>query len=273
MSTTPNLFAFVNELAGDHNNLVSHSREVLRHLHRNDDRIVLYLPFVYTSATIDVHSSLPMELQSLHQTAVIEIHSPAARNALSGKMMAEMADAVSILEDSEVSTKLNAVVLKGTDGWFCAGADLKIAKHDMTLPEAGAAMGKLMTDTLTRLRRLPLVSVACVEGGAYGGGAELAAACDFRIVETSAVIQFVQAHMGVSPAWSGGVWLYKLVGRAQALRLLCTVEKVSAQQALKLKLADDTFDATIWGASTAICTFVAPFDAIPSGTVSLSLCG
>ncbi|CAH0486359.1 unnamed protein product [Peronospora farinosa] len=256
------LFAFVNELAGDRDALVSTSREVLRLLSRSDDRVVLYLPFLSSRCRFGVYSSLPVELQSLQKTAVLEIHSPAARNALSGKMMAELADAVAVLEDPEIHNKLNTVVLRGTGGWFCAGADLKIAQQDMTSPEAGAAMSQLMTDTLTRFRRLPLISVACIEGGAYGGGAELATACDFRIFETKAVIQFVQTRMGVSPAWGGGVWLYKTVGRQDALRLLCTAEKLSAQRALGLKLADFTFDATSDGAGAAICSFVTPFDAI-----------
>ena len=263
--TDSKLFAFVNELADDRDALVAKSRKVLRGLSRSEDRVILYLPFLSSRCTLGVYSSLPVELQALQKTAVLEIHSPAARNALSGKMMAELADAVAVLEDPEVHNKLNVVVLRGTDHWFCAGADLKVAQQDMTSPEAGAAMSQLMTDTLTRFRRLPLISVACIEGGAYGGGAELATACDFRIFEIKAVLQFVQTRMGVSPAWGGGVWLYKIVGRQDALRLLCTAEKLSAQQALRLKLADFTFDATRDGAGAAICSFVTPFDAITPG--------
>ncbi|POM68288.1 Hypothetical protein PHPALM_15568 [Phytophthora palmivora] len=256
------LFTFVTELANDRDALVARSREVLRRLGRSDDHVSLYLPFVCPSSEVNVRTALPTKLQALKKTAVVEIHSPSARNALSGKMMAELADIVTILETPEVQDKLNAVVLRGTGGWFCAGADLRVAKEEMTSPEAGAAMGALMIDTLTRFRRLPLVSVACIEGGAYGGGAELATACDFRILETNAVIQFVQVRMGVSPAWGGGVRLYKIVGRQNALRLLCTAEKLSAQRALELKLADFTFDVATDGEDAAICSFLTPFDAI-----------
>ncbi|ETP36137.1 hypothetical protein F442_15835 [Phytophthora nicotianae P10297] len=256
------LFAFVAELTEDRDRLVARSREVLRHLSRSDDRVALYLPFSPPSSTVNVHSPLPEALRSLNKTAVVEIHSPSARNALSGKMMAELADIVSQLENPEVHGKLNAVVLRGTGGWFCAGADLKVAQEDLTSSEAGAAMGALMIDTLTRFRRLPLVSVACIEGGAYGGGAELTTACDFRILETKAIIQFVQVRMGVSPAWGGGARLYKIVGRQDALRLLCTAEKLSSQRALELKLADFTFDTESDCADAAICSFVTPFDVI-----------
>ncbi|KAG3121137.1 hypothetical protein PI125_g478 [Phytophthora idaei] len=199
------LFAFVAELADDHDALVDRSREVLRNLSRSDDRVALYLPFSPPSSAVNVHSPLPEALRALNKTAVVVIHSPSARNALSAKMMAELADIVALLENPDVHGKLNAVVLRGTGGWFCAGADLKVAQQELTSPEAGAAMGALMIDTLTKFRRLPLVSVACIEGGAYGGGAELATACDFRILEAKAVIQFVQVRMGVSSAWGGDV--------------------------------------------------------------------
>ncbi|GMF59502.1 unnamed protein product [Phytophthora fragariaefolia] len=256
------LFAFVHELAGDRDALVARSREVLRGLGRVDDFVALHLPFAPSGASALVRSPLPAELQALQKTAVVEIHSPKARNALSGKMMAELADVVALLEDPQVHDKLNAVILRGTGGWFCAGADLRVAQQELTSPEAGAAMGALMADTLTRFRRLPLVSIACIEGGAYGGGAELATACDFRILESNAVIQFVQVRMGVSPAWGGGARLYKIVGRQQSLRLLCTAEKLTAQRALEINLADFTFDAATDGAGAAICSFVTPFDAI-----------
>ncbi|RLN92781.1 hypothetical protein BBJ28_00010704 [Nothophytophthora sp. Chile5] len=227
------------------------------------------MSLVKSAAT--VHSSLPEGLASLQKTAVLEIHSPSARNALSGKMMAELADLVALLEDPEVHNKLNAVVIMGTGGWFCAGADLRVAQQEMTSPEAGAAMGALMVDTLTRFRRLPLVSVACVEGGAYGGGAELTTACDFRLIESKAVIQFVQVRMGVSPAWGGGARLYKIVGRQNALRLLCTAEKLSATRALELKLVDFVFNAESEDANAAISAFVTPFDAIAPGNNDISL--
>ncbi|KAF4321619.1 hypothetical protein BBO99_00000740 [Phytophthora kernoviae] len=260
------LFTFVNELADDRNTLVAKSRETLREFGRDDDYIALYLPFPSSKQTSNVsrkvHSPLPIGLQSLNKTAVLEIHSPSARNALSGKMMAELADIVALLEDPEVHGKLNAVVLRGTEGWFCAGADLRVAQQELASSEAGAAMGALMIDTLTRFRRLPLVSIACIEGGAYGGGAELATACDFRILESNAVIQFVQVHMGVSPAWGGGARLYKILGRQNALRLLCTAEKLSSQRALELQLADFTFDVESEDSNAAICSFVTPFDAI-----------
>ncbi|TYZ57751.1 hypothetical protein PybrP1_007760 [[Pythium] brassicae (nom. inval.)] len=228
------LFTFVPALADDPPALVARSRETLRPMGRGDDCVRLLLP-----GADDTNSALAARgLEALHHTAVLEIHNPSARNALSGKMMAELADAVAQLEDPGVHRELNAVLLSGSGGWFCAGADLRVAQKQLASNDAGTAMSALMVDTLSRFRRLPLVSFAVVEGGAYGGGAELATSCDYRFVEASAVVQFVQARMGVSPGWGGGARLYKLVGRQHALRLLCTAAKTSAHEAMVLGLAD-----------------------------------
>ncbi|KAF1326412.1 Ethylmalonyl-coa decarboxylase, partial [Globisporangium splendens] len=258
----PNLFAFVTELAHDKPALVAQCRETLRQMGRDDDSIRLLLPSDDGDA---LKSSIDaFGLEDLTKVAVIEIHNPSARNALSGKMMAELADVVTRLEDPQVHSKLNTVILKGTGGWFCAGADLRVAQKQLTSNEAGTAMGVLMVDTLTRFRRLPLVSFAIIEGGAYGGGAELTTSCDYRLIEGNAIVQFVQARMGVSPGWGGGARLCKLVGRQHALRLLCTAAKTSPEEALRLGLADLVFYADTEAKDKLIHEFVSPFDAIAS---------
>ncbi|TMW68525.1 hypothetical protein Poli38472_005993 [Pythium oligandrum] len=254
------LFSFVNELADDQERLVAKSKEVLRGLGRPDDEnhVRLFLPGS-TDASVQSKSIL----SALSQTAVIEVHNPRGRNALSGSMMAELADVVTILEDPAVQDKLSAVVLRGTAGWFCAGADLRVAKTELNSREGGTAMGALMMDTLTRFRRLPLVSVALIEGGAYGGGAELSTSCDFRVVADNAIIQFVQAKMGISPGWGGGTRLYKILGRQHALRLLCTAQKIKAADALSLGLADETFAYDgVKSADEAVVKFLQPFDSV-----------
>lgn len=258
-----NLFTFVPEFAHDKQALVARSRETLRQMGRTDDTVRLHLPSSGTSST---HESLAyLGLDVLQKVAVVEIHNPSARNALSGKMMAELANIVTRLEDPLVHSSLNTVILKGTGGWFCAGADLRVAQKQLMSNEAGTAMGALMIDTLTRFRRLPLVSFAIIEGGAYGGGAELATSCDYRLVDAKAVIQFVQARMGVSPGWGGGARLHKLVGRQHALRLLCTATKTSPEDAVRLGLADLVFDAESELVEKKIFDFVAAFDQVASG--------
>eukprot|EP00953_Heterococcus_sp_UTEX-ZZ885_P007817 4701-Heterococcus_DN1.PRE.1 len=166
---------------------------------------------------------------------------------------------------------------------FCAGADLNLAREHLTTsecymsfahtPQDGRQMCNLMTDTLNRLRALPMVSVAVVTGAAVGGGAELTTACDYRVLSSDAKIQFVQVKMGVSVGWGGGARLCKLITAStahtswngqqarnrinntlskllslcvvllrqlsHALKLLAWGYAVNAQQALAIGLADE----------------------------------
>jgi hypothetical protein len=234
MMSSARLFSFVDELADDKPALVQRSKETLRTLGGDDAYVKLHLPGPGSDATSANNANAAI-LNGLTHCGVIEIHNPAARNALSGRMMAQLADIVTQLEDPEVHKHISVVVLRGTGGWFCAGADLRVAKEELSSRQGGSAMGAVMVDTLTRFRRLPIVSVAVVEGGAYGGGAELTTSCDFRILADNAVIQFVQSRLGVSPGWGGGARLYKIVG-SSASWIPCT--RMTVQEAAKLPVSN-----------------------------------
>ena len=100
---------------------------------------------------------------------VLSLCNPARKNALTGFMMVRLAECVDELE-KWLSGKV--VVLHGMERSFCSGADLSIIKAINT-PEEGNLMCAFMQRTLTRLARLPLVSIAAIEGKALGGGAEV----------------------------------------------------------------------------------------------------
>ena len=101
--------------------------------------------------------------------AILTIDNERIRNALSGSMMVQLRDAVNKLEEWKEG---KGVILIGAGGNFCSGADLNIAKQ-FNSPEHGEAMCKLMQNTLTKFKRLPLISTAVIEGKALGGGAEV----------------------------------------------------------------------------------------------------
>ncbi|CAM9859444.1 unnamed protein product [Ectocarpus sp. 12 AP-2014] len=156
-------------------------------------------------------------------------------NALSGTMMVQLADAVNELEKWDRGV---ALVVHGMGGNFCAGADLSLAREHLRTGADGRSMCALMSDTLTRLRRLPLISVAAIDGAAIGGGAELATSCDFRVVGPESSIRFVQVKMGVSTGWGGGARLVGIVGRRAALRLLAWSPPLAGDEAVALGLVD-----------------------------------
>ena len=83
-----------------------------------------------------------------------------------------------------------------------------------------------------------MITVALVRGHAIGGGAELATACDFRLMKPDARIGFVQSTMGVAPGWGGGTRLVRLLGRKKALELMISARVLPAVEAVAEGLAD-----------------------------------
>jgi enoyl-CoA hydratase len=100
------------------------------------------------------------------------------------------------------------------------------------MAEAGRA-------ALEAVRRFPVPVVAALNGDALGGGAELAVACDFRVMAKHARVGFIHGHLNIATAWGGSV---DLGGRRiikKGLRLLARSELVDADTALAIGLADN----------------------------------
>ena len=174
---------------------------------------------------------------SLHDpVAVVQLRNPSRRNAISCTMMHDLDVVVDLLETQFQGT---CVILTGEGSQaFCAGADLRSVESNLSSSEAGAMMSEYMHFILSRWQGLPQITIAAINGPAVGGGAELMTACDHRIADTRAAIQFVHPTMGISPGWGGGTRLTKLVGRSRALRLLAGANKVTAAAAFELGLID-----------------------------------
>ncbi|NXG75068.1 ECHD1 decarboxylase, partial [Baryphthengus martii] len=156
-------------------------------------------------------------------------------NAFTGTMMLELQERVNELENWKDGKGL---IICGAGNTFCSGSDLNVVKA-ISSPQ-GMNMCMFMQNTLTRLMRLPLISVALVQGKAIGGGAELTTACDFRLMTPGSEIRFVHKRMGLVPGWGGGARLVRIVGSGTALRLLSGAVKVDPDRALRLGLSEET---------------------------------
>uniref|UniRef100_A0A3B4XR34 Ethylmalonyl-CoA decarboxylase n=2 Tax=Seriola lalandi dorsalis TaxID=1841481 RepID=A0A3B4XR34_SERLL len=170
--------------------------------------------------------------------AVLTINNPSRMNAFSGSMMVDLEEQVSQLENW---TDGKGLIVQGAAETFCSGSDLN-AVRAISNPQDGMKMCMFMQNTLTRLLRLPLISVALVEGRALGGGAELTTACDFRLMASDSVIQFVHKHMGLVPGWGGAARLVHIVGSQNALKLLGGTLKVDPKFGLQIGLADGVLE-------------------------------
>ncbi|KAI4904064.1 hypothetical protein NFI96_033890 [Prochilodus magdalenae] len=178
--------------------------------------------------------------------AVMTVNNPARMNAFSGSMMLELEKRVSELE---TWTEGKGLIVQGAAGTFCSGSDLN-AVRAISNPQDGMKMCMFMQRTLTRLLRLayfrlPLISVALVEGKALGGGAELTTACDFRLMTSDAVIQFVHKHMGLVPGWGGAARLVRIVGSQNALKLLGGARKVDPHLGRQIGLVDEVLSSSL----------------------------
>ncbi|CAH1400307.1 unnamed protein product [Nezara viridula] len=170
---------------------------------------------------------------------ILVINNPEKRNAMSGKMMVQLCDAISELEKWKDGRGL---LIHGAGLGFCSGGDLDFIRSS-TNQNLGSDMSRLLTDALNRLRALPIVSLAYIHGfGAIGGGSEIAMAADLRIISPGSKIGFVHGKMGLTPAWGGAGRLIQAVGREQALELLLSGRLVSSEVARDIGLAQKCGD-------------------------------
>ncbi|XP_077156113.1 ethylmalonyl-CoA decarboxylase isoform X2 [Paroedura picta] len=165
---------------------------------------------------------------------ILTLNNPQLMNAFTGTMMIELQEKVAELENWENGKGL---IIHGAENTFCSGSDLNAVRL-LSSPQDGMDMCMFMQNTLTRLMRLPLITVALVQGKALGGGAELTTACDFRLMTPESEIRFVHKQMGLVPGWGGAARLVQILGSSPALKLLSSAVKVQPEHALRIGLIE-----------------------------------
>lgn len=166
--------------------------------------------------------------------ATVTLNRPAARNALSRQLAAELLGALGALAREG---QVRALILTGAgDRAFCAGADL-VERRRMT-PEGLTAHTEAINAVCDALADFPAPTIAAIRGYALAGGAELAIACDLRVAGEDAVLGYPEVKIGVFPGAGGVVRLPQLVGVGAARDLLYTGRNVPAGEALRIGLVD-----------------------------------
>lgn len=165
----------------------------------------------------------------------LRLDNPAARNAVSPRMMIDLERAIVEIEEGDPA----AVVLSGEGGFFCAGGDLRAVRAHLLDPGVGEGMCTFMQPLLDRLGAQPACVIAAVEGAALGGGAELLTATDHVIAGESASVGFVHASLGLSPGWGGAARLRRRVGARAAYLWMVTAARLGAEEAHRQGLVDE----------------------------------
>jgi methylglutaconyl-CoA hydratase len=165
-------------------------------------------------------------------TAWVTLNRPDARNALSRAVNEELRErAMEFDEDDDV----RAVVITGSgDKSFSAGADLK-ERRGLTPEESGHYVTAI-SHAITAWADMRKPTICALNGSAYGGGLELALACDFRIAAEGAELALTEVTLGIMPGAGGTQRLPRLIGEARAKEMILLGRRIGAARALEIGL-------------------------------------
>ena len=160
--------------------------------------------------------------------AEIRLDNPAKLNAFTVEMLAQLADHLDRLERAQ-DVRCVIVTAEGERA-FCAGADIN-AWGDLTPAEFARHWVRDGHRIFDRLARLSKPVIAAMAGHAFGGGLELAAACDVRVMTPNATIALPEAHVGIVPGWSGTQRLGRLLPEPVLKEMPLFGRRISAERA------------------------------------------
>ena len=163
---------------------------------------------------------------------LITLNRPQVLNALNIDTVSELRDAFEYARDHD---EIGVVIIRGAgDRAFAAGQD--IAEMQSETPAEGRSMIANGHALMREIEMLPKPVIAAVNGYAFGGGFELALACDIRIAADNAVFAFPEPSLGVIPGYGGSVRFSRLVGASRAQYYCMTEEWIDVQQAYEMGL-------------------------------------
>jgi enoyl-CoA hydratase len=179
-----------------------------------------------------------IELSRVEEFALITLNRPDALNALSFALIADLDRKLDEVARSDARALL---IIGAGEKAFCAGADIKeLTGRSLGEQKRGAEAGQA---TFAKIERLPMPSVAIVNGYAFGGGLEMALACTFRIATPNAKMGLPEIKLGLIPGYGGTQRLPRAVGEARALEMIMTGRTVDAEEALRIGLVQRLVDS------------------------------
>lgn len=169
-----------------------------------------------------------IEYEQQQSIAYVKLNRPDVLNAFNFEMLCELQ---AIVESIRIHPDIRLVIITGAgDKAFSVGADLK---ERQTLPEPLVKRNlNKFAEVFNVIEALPQPTICALNGYAFGGGLELALACDFRIAAKNAVVGLTETKLGIIPGAGGTQRLPRLIGEAKALEFILTAKKIAGEEAL-----------------------------------------
>lgn len=198
---------------------------------------------------------MPVLQEIQDHVAIVTLSRPEAMNAIDPDMRAELRDVWRQVADND---DIRCVILTGAgDKAFCTGSDLK-----KTMPPAESFAQLSFTgngqEQMSAGMDMDKPIICAINGYAFGGGMELALACDIRLASRNAQFGLMEVRLGTIPGAGGTQRLPRLISQSDAMKFLLTGDRFDAAEALRMGLISDVLEpADLMPAALAITRRIA----------------
>lgn len=165
----------------------------------------------------------------------ITFNRPEVLNAVNEQMILELEDVITKIE---ADAELGALIITGAGKAFVSGGDIGMINKGVEAPYEFLLSHDKLTRFNFRLERLRIPVIAAINGFAFGGGLEIATACDIRIAAESARLGAPEVGLGIMPGAGATARLPRLIGKGRALQMELTGDPVDAQEAYRIGLVN-----------------------------------
>jgi len=174
-----------------------------------------------------------LKVEKKEKAAVVKISRPEVLNALNTEVLKELER---FLDEIEKDNSIWVIIFTG-DGEkaFVAGAD--ISEMSKFSPKDAEEFSELGQRVFNKIERMNKITIAAVNGYAFGGGMEFMMACDLALIDEKAVIGQPEINLGLIPGFGGSQRLPRIVGEKKALEIIITGRRINADEAVSLGLA------------------------------------
>ncbi len=182
-----------------------------------------------------------LRVEKADQVTTIYLNRPSQRNSLTTELMDELCTLIDRLRTDEPT---RAVIITGAGKTFSVGADVEMLTRigELYTPEQTRNEITKWRATFDALEQLPQITIAAINGLAYGGGVVLALACDFRLASTRAIFGLPEIKLGMVLALGGTQRLTRLIGVSAAKEMILRGRNVTAIEAQRMGLVQRVSD-------------------------------